>query len=56
MKTIIRYEREIDFSRGAAFPTKILLSREDTATASVRLTTLNVGDKLICMRILKVIK
>lgn len=46
MKPIIRYERDIAFSGSSAFPTKILLSRKDAPTASVRLSTLNRGERI----------
>lgn len=46
LKPVIRRESEVPFSSGTPFPTKILLSKLDTATASVRLSMLGRSDKI----------
>ena len=45
-KPIIKYEKEVSFSSGAPFPTKIFLSKSECPVASVRLSTLNKGEKI----------
>ncbi len=46
MKPIIRYESEVSFSSGTPFPMKVLLSKNETSTASVRLSMLDKGEKI----------
>ena len=46
VKPVIRYESEVSFSSGAPFPTKILLSKSESSTASVRLSRLEKGKKI----------
>lgn len=46
MKPIIRYERDLGFSSGMPFPAKILLSKSDTPTASVRLSVIEKGRRI----------
>jgi len=46
MKPVVKYEKDIAFSGDAPFPTKILLSKNDTPTASARLSMLNKGDRI----------
>lgn len=46
MKPVVKYEKDIAFSEDAAFPAKILLSRNDTPTASVRLSTISKSEKM----------
>lgn len=46
MKPIIRYERDIAFNEGTPFLTKILLSRSDTPTASVRLSLIDSAERM----------
>jgi quercetin dioxygenase-like cupin family protein len=46
MKPVVRYEKDITFSGDTPFPTKILLSKNDTPTASARLSMLNKGDRI----------
>ncbi|MBS7653492.1 MAG: hypothetical protein QXR06_01345 [Candidatus Bathyarchaeia archaeon] len=46
MKPIIRYEREIESGGSMSFPVKILLSKSDTSTASVRLSMLDEKMKI----------
>lgn len=46
MNPIVRYERDIAFNEGTIFPTKILLSKNDTSTASVRLSMINRSEEI----------
>ncbi|MBS7607322.1 MAG: cupin domain-containing protein [Candidatus Bathyarchaeia archaeon] len=46
MKPIVRYERDVGFSGGTPFPAKILLSKSDTPTASVRLSVIEKGKSI----------
>ena len=43
MKPVIRHERDVALSKGGPFPAKILLSKLDTSTASVKVGTLERG-------------
>lgn|GEM_PF-737209 len=46
MKPIVRYEGDVAFSEGTPFLTKILLSRSDTPTASVRLSIIDSAEMM----------
>jgi len=46
LRPLVRYERDVELSKEGPFPAKILLSKKDDSTASVKLGTLEKGEKI----------
>jgi len=46
LKPIIRREEDLDLNEEGPFPAKILLSKQDTTTASVKIGTVEKGMKI----------
>ena len=46
LKPLIKYEKNLSFSSGTPFLTKIFLSKSESPTASVRLSNLDEGGKI----------